>query len=64
MYMWRQTDNDVRVERKLRSDSEGDRNVEPVAPSGRGSEKVKEMSANLVFADEEGDSRSDIDVVI
>ena len=59
MYMWRKSDSDAVVEHTMRN---GDDVVQPSEDTSRGHhgpEKVKEMSTNLVFADEGGDSRSD-----
>ena len=63
MYMWRQSDAGAYMERSLQTDSAAEQVVTP-APRGQSFEKVKEMSTNLVFADEDSDSYSDLDVVI
>ena len=60
MYMWRKSDSDAVVEHTIRnSDDDAVQPSEDTSRSHRGPEKVKEMSTNLVFADEEGDPRSD-----
>lgn len=63
MYMWRQSEAGVYAERDLRESPSAEQVVDPVS-GDHSTEKIKGKSIALVFADEEIDSRSDLDVII
>ena len=64
MYMWRKSETEGAVERTVQNNSPDEQFVEAVSDKHSGPDKVQEMSANLVFSDEEESGYSDIDVVI
>ena len=66
MYVWRQGTTDAAVQHvKKQSDTIDGEFVHPDSYSQQQKiDKVREMSANLVFSDEEGDAYDDLDTVL